>query len=390
MSKAGRLAERALAALALCACREPPPEASRERPAGTNAAAPAPPSATPAAPRPAAGETLDIPAGRFTAGSNPGDVERAPALEPAEVEVALGGFRIDRLPFPNDPATPPLRGLTRDAAAARCAERGARLCTELEWERACRGPSSAPYSTGADWDATCAASGCAGSSGLAGLGTLREWTASDTAAGDAAPQAVLRGAPEESPPRARRCARRRAAGREAAALADVAFRCCHGPRNAAVVREPTAGRLFEPTPLTAEAIASILASDPRTAPLAAGVRLFPADDAPDTVVQRGPGDRKGFLFTALPLRYRPATGVDVLLLTARSGDSSLVAAFHVLGAGRHRLAASFVMQSEPGPVVFAYSPSIRPRLHFSSCWGCPGETGKILFREPEDIAILQP
>jgi hypothetical protein len=54
------------------------------------------------------------------------------------------------------------------------------------------------------------------------------------------------------------------------------------------------------------------------------------------------------------------------------------------------LAASFVMQNEPGPVAIAYSESIRPRLHFSSCWGCPGETGKILFRAPERVAIFQP
>jgi hypothetical protein len=29
-------------------------------------------------------------------------------------------------------------------------------------------------------------------------------------------------------------------------------------------------------------------------------------------------------------------------------------------------------------------------LHFSTCWGCPGETGKILFRKPERPVILQP
>ena len=48
------------------------------------------------------------------------------------------------------------------------------------------------------------------------------------------------------------------------------------------------------------------------------------------------------------------------------------------------------MKNEPGPVALAYSDDIRPRLHFSSCWGCPGETGKILFRRPERVAIVQP
>jgi hypothetical protein len=47
-------------------------------------------------------------------------------------------------------------------------------------------------------------------------------------------------------------------------------------------------------------------------------------------------------------------------------------------------------------VAFAYDNYIRPRFHFSTCWGCPGasetssETGKLLFREPDEVVILQP
>jgi hypothetical protein len=84
-------------------------------------------------------------------------------------------------------------------------------------------------------------------------------------------------------------------------------------------------------------------------------------------------------------------GAEFVLLTARSGEkTSFVVALHVLGADEYRVAASFVMNNEPGPVAFAYDGFIRPRLHFSSCWGCPGETGKILFRKPERAVILQP
>ena len=39
-----------------------------------------------------------------------------------------------------------------------CAERGARLCTELEWERACKGRESEMFAGGAGWDPRCAAS----------------------------------------------------------------------------------------------------------------------------------------------------------------------------------------------------------------------------------------
>ncbi|MET0412888.1 MAG: hypothetical protein ABW217_16400, partial [Polyangiaceae bacterium] len=76
---------------------------------------------------------------------------------------------------------------------------------------------------------------------------------------------------------------------------------------------------------------------------------------------------------------------------ARSGErTSFVATYHVVAPGQYRLAASFVMQDEPGPVVLGYNGYIRPRLHFSTCWGCPGETGKILYRDQDRVAILQP
>jgi hypothetical protein len=29
-------------------------------------------------------------------------------------------------------------------------------------------------------------------------------------------------------------------------------------------------------------------------------------------------------------------------------------------------------------------------LHWSNCWGCPGENGKVLFKQPDSVVILQP
>jgi hypothetical protein len=84
-------------------------------------------------------------------------------------------------------------------------------------------------------------------------------------------------------------------------------------------------------------------------------------------------------------------GAEFVVLSARSGENtSFVVALHALGDDDYRVAASFVMKNEPGPVALAYDDFIRPRLHFSTCWGCPGETGKILFRKPERPVILQP
>ena len=76
--------------------------------------------------------------------------------------------------------------------------------------------------------------------------------------------------------------------------------------------------------------------------------------------------------------------------SCRASSRAFVAAFHVLPNGKYRLASTFVLENEPGPVALAYSPDIKPRVHFSTCWGCPGETGKILYKEPDSVSITQP
>jgi hypothetical protein len=221
---------------------------------------------------------------------------------------------------------------------------------------------------------------------------LREWTASDVLDPDNAgtPKAALRGAAEKAPATDHRCAARRALDPTASA-ADLGFRCCTGAPNAAVVPEPKQGATFEKTRLTAERLEKLLRESPETARLAKDIRFFKDPDSAETVVSRGPGDRKGFSFTVAPLLWNPSPGARFLLVAARSGENlSFVVAFHVLGKDAYKLAASFIMESEPGPIAFAYDAFLRPRLHFSSCWGCPGETGKILFRKPERAVILQP
>jgi hypothetical protein len=342
---------------------------------------------------PLAGERVSIPGGKLVAGSMPGEPGRDPQLEPRAYDVELGPFQIDRLLYPNDPGAAPLTGVAREDARRRCAERGARLCTELEWERACKGPDNLDYPGSTAWDARCASpASCASGFEVLGMGALPEWVSSDAIPSEASAKrhAVLRGASPAEAAQDHRCARRRALDGDDAPQ-DVAFRCCKGPPNAAVVREPALGATFVKTNLTAARIEKLLAENRETAALGHDVKLFREPEAADTVVSRGPGERKGFSFTVLPLLWNPVKGSEILLVTARSGeDTSFVAAYHVLGKDRYQLASSFVMKNEPGPVAFAYDEYIRPRLHFSTCWGCPGETGKILHRAPDDPIILQP
>lgn len=371
-------------------------QGKRGRAQSTGGAGNPPPSASadPHRPKlqPQAREKIDIPGGTLRAGSTPGDPGRVPELEPKNQEIELGPFGIDRLPYPNDPAVPALLGKTRDEARRLCAERSARLCTELEWERACKGPQQEAYSSGVIWDPSCTASPktCASGFDVLGLGTTAgEWVANDLVSGDKR-RAVVRGAGKAAPSTDHRCAARHPT--EASTQSeDIAFRCCHGAPNAAVAGEPKQGPIFTKTKLTAEELEQALAADPASKALAKDIKFFREPDSANTVVSRGPGDKKGFDFTVAPLLWSPVPGAEILLVAARSGEStSFVVAFHVLPGNKYRLASTFVLQGEPGPVALAYSPSIKPRAHFSTCWGCPGETGKALFRRPETVVIVQP
>jgi hypothetical protein len=328
-----------------------------------------------------------IPAGTFVAGSEPGRWERQPELEPALEPVTLGELEIDVAPYPGGPEGP-LMGASRDEAGRLCGARGGRLCTELEWERACKGPASLPFANGSEPDPGCSPSGCPSAFGVRGLGLLREWTASELESSSEA-RTILRGAGANEPAARHRCAHRTAT--TPLGTRDVGFRCCYGPTNSARVATPVLGATFDKVELSLAELAALLRADAVTRELAENVTYFSEPQSVHTVLGKGSGDSQGFLLTAAPLLWRPAAGATFLVITARSGDdTSFVAVYHAWGSDQRTLESSFVMRGEPGPVALAYNGYIRPRLHFSTCWGCPGENGKILYRDPDHAVILQP
>ncbi len=345
------------------------------------------PNAVAAADRPRPLTRVLIPEGSFASGTDPGLFERKPELEPRTTRTALGAFEIDAEPYPG--GGPPLLGLGRDQAQERCAERGARLCTELEWERACKGPDSRPFASGTDLAPACEQSpGCPSGFGVWGMGSSREWTASDLP-GRGERTAIVRGAPERARAVERRCAHR--AGELPTARSDVAFRCCYGAPNAARVVLPRLGASFAKAEVALGELATWLGAEPATRELAQDLEYFDDALAPEQVLARGSRDRQGVLLTSSPLAWNPVAGVELLVVTARSGRAtSFVVVFDALGDGSRRVASSFVMQDEPGPVVLAYNAYLRTRLQFSTCWGCPGETGKISYRDPDRAVISQP
>lgn len=327
-----------------------------------------------------------VESGKFEAGTEPGAFNRIPELEPALRRVELGSYQIDVLPHPNTPGSAPTWVESVEEAARLCDERGARLCTELEWERACKGPDSTPFSTGAEWNCP-DPTACTSGFGARGLGALPEWTSSRFGTGsERAGTAVVRGAAVDEAPALHRCARRSGSTKRAT------FRCCHGAPNATKVEEPGRDRVYAKAELEPERLRELLAAHPRTEALATeNLQLFAEPEAARTVIDRGPGDRKGFQFTVAPLHWTPVPGARFLAATGRSGErTSFVVVFYDLGRDRYSLASSFVMHDEPGPVAFAYSEGIEPRFHFSTCWGCPGETGKVLYRTPDRAVVLQP
>src|SRR5262245_58636344 len=96
---------------------------------------------------------LFVPSGVLKAGTPAGVVPRVASEELPWTDVPLGGFYIDELPWPNEVGAIPMTNVSREDAAKLCAQKDKRLCTELEWERACKGPNNAFYEYGDDYRA---------------------------------------------------------------------------------------------------------------------------------------------------------------------------------------------------------------------------------------------
>ena len=341
--------------------------------------------ATPVIPTP----TLSLEEGTFISGTVPGKFERDPPLEPAARKQRLGGYSIDRERWRDQGGTKARKVASADAAAQHCRSRKGRLCTELEWERACKGPESTPFSTGLEWKPDCAATGkCKTNHGMLAMGSSAEWTANEFGPGTPlAGRPVLRGAGSAGVSSAR-CASRRVPSQLPSRL--FSFRCCYGPPNAARVEEGTLGKAYEFASISKERLISLLQEHPVTEALSTGARFFDAGSV-GKILAAAQDDKKGFEFTTKPLLWNPTAGTKYLIILGTNDASdSFVLAYHVLTKDQFALSSSFVIRNDPGPFVLAYSESIRLRAHFTGCWGCAGETGKIIYRKPDRAVVVQP
>jgi formylglycine-generating enzyme required for sulfatase activity len=188
-------------------------------------------------------EMLYIPGGTFAMGRlHQEGLDTAFQSEPLARIETVAPFYIDRFEFPNtlkDPEGNPVKPaakVTWKQADEACAKLKKRLCTEAEWEKACKGPANWIYSYGDTFDHEMCGGGpnapyhlgeresCVSGYGVYDLsGGLREWTA--TLHGPKKNRAVVKGGLKTNNERGSRCA---FSVDESTTYADgtLAFRCC--------------------------------------------------------------------------------------------------------------------------------------------------------------------
>jgi formylglycine-generating enzyme required for sulfatase activity len=237
-----------------------------------------------------------IPPGVLIAGTPPGRLPRIADEELPGVRIEMRGFFIDRFNHPHEPGTIPRAHMTQAEARVVCEGRGMRLCTELEWERACKGPDNQPYAYGDEYDAEACDTGtsdalapngvnprCVSGFGVHDMhGSAWNWTSSAWERGAAQPKAARRAGSRRDAPAPlvvvrggngadgeviARCANGRGL-RPERRHKRVGVRCCAGEANTSKVElqieRGSALGWRRPTPKVAEALAALVPDGIRT------------------------------------------------------------------------------------------------------------------------------
>ena len=337
---------------------------------------------------------IAIPAVTLRAGSETGAPGRDPASEMDLVAIELTAFSIDRYPYPNQKGAAPRTGVTVSEARSLCEAGGKRLCTELEWEAACKGPAGALYPYGFEYEPGKYGAGLdalASGYGAAGFGAQLEWTDSTFKLPEnPVPRGqVVRGGSPEAGAADRRCASR---GYRMADKASslVAFRCCSGGRNEAEVElEPLQKPFQEVSNMAAEKFAELVRVVPELAQVHGDPKMFGETDVTYVLMRRNIDPRKsypGYIFSANPVWWHPVRGEELLAFTGYSGQDSFIAGLYHLGGGRFKHAASMVLLGKgaityktPVPVILVAGVD-RDVLNWGPCWNC-SEGGALYISE---------
>ena len=236
-----------------------------------------------------------IPAGTLVAGT---PIDRAPRVAEEELpgtKIPLGEYYIDLLPYPDESGAIATTNVTREEASGLCEAKGKRLCTELEWERACKGPENTTYEEGDDFHAATCGIGAAAdlsakrptgdlAASVSGFGVREmhggawEWTGEAWGRGGRKDLGVLKGGNSTAGELAGRCANS-LARTPVTKSPSMGFRCCRGAKNEAKVDlpvkvEPALERSMKTTELMAPWLPFARETWPLKNPNAAGAAQF--------------------------------------------------------------------------------------------------------------------
>jgi len=159
-----------------------------------------------------------VPGGTFVMGRlHQEDATLTSTSEPLAQVIAVKAFFIDRFEYPNKLGAEPVGRVSWNEAKKTCEEEaGKRLCTEAEWEKACKGHGNLIYTYGDTWDPSfCGAEmeekytlgnrkDCISGYGVFDMsGGFREW--SDDAVANKDSRRITKGGLRGNPTRGSRC-----------------------------------------------------------------------------------------------------------------------------------------------------------------------------------------
>ena len=345
-----------------------------------------------AATQPTIPDMITIPAGEFRVGSAPTTSWRRARDEADLQPVRLEAFSIDRLPYPNDPTKEPRTNVSFAQATDLCAQEGKRLCSELEWERACKGtnaerlfPSGAHLSL-EECDNDIHA--CESPEHVLQMGILfGEWTMSPGTRGLSPETRIFRG----SEPRPEELHRHRCAARRAAIPTTespyLGFRCCSGPQQNAQYPDESQAPRFRRLNIEIEEVRAMLRNVPDLRELADAFVLEDEESMAATVTRSG-GSLRGWELAGGILQWSPRAGDSTWVITGRSHGHSILVIFYRLADETFLHGQSLLLLEEDSSIAVAFTPPSRHEIQWSSCWGCPGEGGTISLQEDGTLAIL--
>ena len=313
---------------------------------------------------------VDIPGGRYIFGSETGEAYRNPSKEVDAFEVEIKPFKIDRYPYPNKKGGKPLTSVTFADAKKYCEKESKRLCTELEWETACKGPSNDQHPAGNVSDF-----------GTEGYFVIFEWTDSKWLEPELPkPRGVVaRGNTQTIVVGKPRCSHRSARAPEKAS-GNVGFRCCRGEVNEIEVQsEPLKKPFEEVKDFPLDKFQLLVKSTAEMVKVSKDPQMFGENDLRYVLLRRKINIDKsypGYIFTNNPVWWRPVRGEELLVMTGRAEKDSFVLALYHLGGGKFKHAASLVLLEsdaatveQPIPVILVTGVD-RTVINWAPCWNC--------------------